>query len=591
MSQTDDIKQKIDIVDLIGEYVKLKPAGGTNFKGLCPFHREKTSSFYVSRDKQLWYCFGCGAGGDHFAFVMQMEGTDFSEALRELAEKAGVEVKRFITEHANQKTRLLALIDLAARFYGKCLFEATGALEARGYIERRGIPEDLAKQFQLGYAPDRWDTLAGFLTKKGYREQEIIDAGLGIRRQDRSGIYDRFRHRVMFPIHDVRGKVVGFSGRALDESRDEGKYINTPQTILYNKSQVLYGLHLAKAAVKEAGAMVIVEGNMDVIASHKAGVGAVVASSGTALTTEQLTLIRRFTDTIAICFDADLAGEHAAKRGIDLALEVGMNVRVIRLPSGVKDPDELVAKNPDAWRETIRGATDVMTYYFNQVFSAGAPQSASDKKHVGKLLLPEIARLTDAIERAHWIRELAARLGVSEAVLEEGLVQYKKNPEPRSQNPVEVVEEKMDRRAKLAEEFMAMLLAREDLVSEFIEKMRPEHLPEPYQSLYLLFVPVYHGRQAHPDTPERVFAAFRKIVETDSPGLLPHVDKFAVLGEERYQGPNAEIQKEFERIRVALGEYAIKEQRTTLATKLREAEAHGNRAEVEEIIQKFNELV
>ncbi|MBI4133198.1 DNA primase, partial [Candidatus Uhrbacteria bacterium] len=538
MSTTDEVKQRIDIVDLVGEYVKLKPAGGSNFKAACPFHREKTPSFYVSRDKQLWYCFGCGAGGDHFAFVMQLEGLDFSEALRQLAEKAGVEVKRFITEHANIKTRLLSLVDLAARFYHKCLLEAEGAAGAREYLKTRGLTNELIEKFQLGYAPDRWDGLVGFLAKKGYREQEMIEAGVAVRRQDRTSTYDRFRHRIMFPVADARGKVVGFSGRLLDPTRDEGKYINTPQTLLYNKSQLLYGLHLAKTAIKEAEAVVVVEGNMDVIASHKAGVDSVVASSGTALTTEQLALIRRFTETIALCFDADLAGENAAKRGIDLALEAGMNVRVITLPEGTKDPDDLVSKNPSAWKETIRSATDVMTYYFNRTFTGGAPQSGRDKKHAGHLLLPEIARLADPIERAHWTRELARRLGVTEAVLEEGLMKYRKGGEQKKEvRAGEVLTtHPADRRSKLADEFVAMLLARDDLAADFVVKMRPEYLPEPHQSLYLLFMPVYHGREATAASDERIFAVFRKIIEIDSPGFLSHVDRLAMVGEERYRG-------------------------------------------------------
>lgn len=597
MSQTDDIKQRLDIVDLVGEYVKLKPAGGSNFKALCPFHHEKTPSFNVSREKQLWYCFGCAKGGDAFKFVMEIEGVEFQEALAELAEKTGVEITRFTSENINQRARLLALLDLAARFYQVVLLEGDGAAPAREYLVGRGLTDELMRKFQLGYAPDRWDSLVTFQKKKGYREAELIQAGLAIQRQDGSGIYDRFRGRITFPIHDVRGKVVGFSGRLLDESREEGKYINTPQTPVYNKSQVLYGLHLAKTAIKASSAVVMVEGNMDVIASHKANVEAVVASSGTALTREQITLLRRFTDNLLMCFDADLAGENAAKRGIDLALEEGMNVKVIRLALA-KDPDEMVRRDPAAWRRAIAGATDVMTYYFEQVFREGAPHEAAGKKRAGKLLLPEIARLQDPIERAHWLAELATRLDVSAAVLQEAILKLKKNPDqrsetrdPRNQNTVLIVSDGMDRRTRLAEAFIALLFAKEELVLPLTEFVRPEDVPPPYHALYTRFVGMYHENQKSAQGGGKIFATLRQNIAQELPDLLPVVDKLALVSEGHVGEDMARLREEGARIGEALHEFARREARETLARELHEAEGRGDAAKVEELARRFSELI
>lgn len=595
MSQTDDIKQKLDIADLIGEYITLKPAGSAAFKASCPFHKEKTPSFHVSRERQIWHCFGCNEGGDHFAFVMKMEGVDFPEALRQLAEKTGVEIKRFVSESANAKGRMLEVLDLAARFYHKLFLDGETAALARAYIDKRGISAEAREIFQLGYSPDRWDGLLTVLKKRGYRDQELIGAGLAIRRQDSTGAYDRFRHRVMFPIFDVRGKVVGFAARLLDEKREEGKYINTPETPAYHKGQILYGLHLAKQAIKEAGAVVIVEGNIDVIASHEAGVKNVVASSGTALTVEQITILKRFTDTLLVCFDADPAGEHAAKRGIDLALEAGMNVRVIQLV-GAKDPDELVRRDPKAWPAAIAEATDVMTYYFNRVFISGNPKLAADKKQAGNVLLPEIRRLPNAIERSHWLHELSTHLGVGEEVLREAMAGLPVSKQPKqttaeaARKPVVIT----DRRVKLAEAFMAMLFARPDIRSEAITKARGEDIPTPYQALYLAFVTRYHVANEPPATVQEtaLFAQLRAELEGSSPELLPLFDRLTIEGERSFAAPSRpEILTELERIAAGLASLAVRDARELIARDLRDAELAGDTSRVNELTKKFKETV
>lgn len=598
MSQTEEIKERLDIAELIGEYITLKSAGSGSFKAVCPFHREKSPSFYVSTEKQIWHCFGCDVGGDHFAFLMQLEGIDFPEALRQLAEKAGVVIQRYATEEANTKTRLYKILDLAVRFYHKYLLEAPSAQIARDYLLRRAVPSDLIENFQLGYAPDRWDALVGFLKKRGFHDQEIIDAGLAIRRHDGTGVYDRFRHRVMFPITDVRGRMVGFSGRLLDETRDEGKYINTPQTAIYNKSQVLYGLHLAKAAIKKAAAAVIVEGNMDVIASHKADVLGVVASSGTALTREQINLLRRFTDTLLVCFDADAAGEHAAKRGIDLALEEGMNVKVIRLV-GAKDPDELVKQDLSKWQASVQSATDIMTYYFDKAFANGDPKTAADKKQAGKTLLPEIARLPDPIERTHWMKQLSERLDVPESVLWQTAERYrtpsdgrnaKANASPAVTTPVRV-----DRRTKLMEQLLGMLFGHPEMHHEVANRIQSEDLTDPHRSLYLSFVSRYHEHDVHKEATDipknNFFIYFRQKMADDNPDIIPLLDRLVLEGEQLFASQALPALKdELELIAQALHKIAQHEVRSILAHELRNAERTGDNSKIEELSKKYSEL-
>ncbi|MBI4280720.1 DNA primase [Candidatus Uhrbacteria bacterium] len=597
MPPTDDIKQRLDLVDLISEFVKLKPAGSNSFKANCPFHREKTPSFYVSREKQIWHCFGCSLGGDHFAFLMQMEGIDFPEALRQLAEKTGLEIQRFSSEGVNRKVRLLKLLDLTARFFHKCLMEAEAAKIARDYLARRGVPAEMTEKFLLGYAPDRWDALLTVLKKHGFSETEMIEAGLVIRREGRSGGYDRFRHRLIFPIADVSGKIVGFTGRLLDEARQEGKYINTPQTLVYNKSQALYGLSLAKQAIKDAGAVILVEGNLDVIASHKAGAAGVVASSGTALTTEQLALLWRFTDTVLVCFDADPAGEQAAKRGIDLALEEGMNVKVIRLQNA-KDPDELVVKDPALWRRAIAEATDVMSYYFQRVFATGAPHTASDKKRVGNLLLPEIVRLQNPIERDHWIKELSHRLDVSESILLETMAQQKKNasgsPARREAVSAPLASQPLDRRALLSEEILALIFSRSELREDILNKISADHLSDPYRRLYLFFISRYSVQDnlSTSDKPEQIFfGILRSQFLGEQADLLPLFDRLILQGERNYgeREPRL-VRDEGWRMIESLRTLAVRDQRALLTQELRAAEQAGDAGKIQELTKKFTNL-
>lgn len=429
MKDTEQIKEKLDIVDIISEYVQLKPAG-VNHKGLCPFHQEKSPSFMANRERQSWHCFGCGKGGDVFTFVQDIEGMEFIEALKYLAQKAGITLTNTFQDHTKQdeKQRLKTVNAAAAQFFHNVLIQLPGAKSAREYAARRGLTEPIILSWQIGFAPDQWDLLTKYLLKKGHAIDDLVLSGLTIKRDQADkasgrGYYDRFRGRIMFPIWDVHGNVVGFTGRVLVETDTSGgKYVNTPQTPLYDKSRVVFGLNKAKQAIRSNNLIVMVEGQMDVIAAHQAGMEHVIATSGTALTEEQVRLLKRYSENLSMAFDADAAGEKAAKRGIDLAIQEGMHVKVIQIPEGAgKDPDECIKKNPAIWQEAVLDATGIMEWYFNRTFLKKNISDARQKQEIVDILLPEIARIPFAVERDHWLQELAGRLSVDAVVLREDM--------------------------------------------------------------------------------------------------------------------------------------------------------------------------
>ncbi|MEK9158840.1 MAG: DNA primase, partial [Patescibacteria group bacterium] len=397
----EEIKSKIDLADLVGEYVQLKKAG-VNYKAPCPFHHEKTPSFLVSKEKQIWHCFGCGEGGDIFGFIMRIEGLDFPEALKLLAERAGVKLQEFHSEiSASARNRILDILKMAAKFYHKILLDSSQAEEARQYLNKRQVAAEMLEEFQIGYIPDEWDILTNFLLKKGFGINDLVAAGLTIKKEG-GGYYDRFRGRIMFPIADVHGNVVGFTGRLLNENKVEagGKYVNTPQTIVFDKSRLLYALDRAKQVARKQNKLIIVEGQMDVVSCYQFGQTNTVASSGTALTLDQVKLIKRFTNNIYIAFDMDAAGQHAADRGIDLALSEGMNIKIIVVPKDfAKDPDECLKKDPAVWFKSVEEARSIMDYFFDKTFAGRDLKNPEKRGEAAKILLEQISRLGDTVEQ------------------------------------------------------------------------------------------------------------------------------------------------------------------------------------------------
>jgi DNA primase len=431
MSVVDEIKQQLDIVDFINGYVPLKKAG-RNYKGLCPFHTEKTPSFVVFPDSQSWHCFGaCSTGGDIFEFAMRRENLDFREALSLLAERAGVDLQPLQDIDREQQDELSRLRDInsaAAQYYHRILLESPAAAATRAYLERRGVTRETMVAFQLGYALDEWHALESHLP---FDRQDLVAAGL-LSEGEHGNIYDRFRGRLMFPIRDVRGHVVGFGGRVLDDSVP--KYLNTPATPLFDKGSVLYGIDLARQAIRDSGTAILVEGYMDVIILHQCGVQNAVAVMGTALTEAHLKMLRRITKKLIFALDPDQAGLLAVERGVEVAREglehkvvpipgargmvryerqLEAEIRILTLPDGL-DPDELILEDRARWDRLVADARPVADYFFELAFAGADLESAKSKRAVAERLLPVIAAMDSPVERSHYLQRLAQRLRTDE---------------------------------------------------------------------------------------------------------------------------------------------------------------------------------
>lgn len=418
MKDTDQIKQKLDIVELVNEYTPLKKAG-RNFTARCPFHAEKTPSFIVSPDRQTWHCFGaCSEGGDIFSFYMKQEQVTFPEALKDLAEKAGVPLTGAY-EHDSvwkERKRLYEINHLASEYYHYLLTTHPHGEVGRLYQKSRKITDKTARTFMLGYAPNGWRNLIPFLKRKGYHEDEIEKAGLIIK--GNSGYYDRFRGRFMFTLRDHREQIIGFSGRVLGESK-QAKYINSPETPLYHKGSVVYGLDTAKDAIRSEGYVIIVEGEFDVLSAFQAGFANTVAIKGTALTQDQLKLLKRFAPEMRLALDMDIAGDSAARKGIEMADELDLAVRIIEIPGG-KDLDEALNSNIGPVKEAITHASSIYDFVLNSSLKRHTRKDAFEKKKISTEVLPIYARITNPIVRNHYVKLLAETLTISEdAVLEE----------------------------------------------------------------------------------------------------------------------------------------------------------------------------
>ncbi|MEI8103865.1 MAG: DNA primase [Candidatus Moraniibacteriota bacterium] len=442
-SQVEEIKARLSIVELIGGYVHLVKAGA-HWKACCPFHNEKTPSFTVNEERQMWHCFGCNKGGDAFAFLMEIEGLEFREALQLLAERTGVELKPYRSQSTTggsfipgegeyqtgdderapsagvSKARVFGVLELATKFGEKQLWSPVGA-KSLAYLQGRGLTDETIKQFRIGYIPKGWRHLADFLASKNFTDSEMLAAGLLIEKEGGTGGYDRFRERIMFPILDVLGRVIGFSARVepgADES--QAKYINTPETVVYHKSSVLYGIAFAKQAMKSEDQAIFVEGQMDVIAMHQAGFTQTVAVSGTALTEEQLKIIKRYTTSIRLFFDMDKAGQTAARRSTELALKAGLRVMIVAIEGG-KDAAELAQHDPDALRGAIQGAIPALDYFLQRLMVRYNRHNPEGRRDIVEDFATLLSVMPDVVERSFWLKRLAETVESDEHIVAESV--------------------------------------------------------------------------------------------------------------------------------------------------------------------------
>ncbi len=423
----DEIKSRLDVVDVIGSYIKLQKVG-SNYRGLCPFHNDHHPSLYVSPSRQIWKCFVCGAGGDVFKFVEMIEGVEFGDALRILAKKAGIKLTRQNPVIQTQRQNLYDICETATRFFEKQLNSTKAGQEVRQYLLARGLKKETISFWRLGYAPNTWYGLSGFLIKRGFEIDDILKSGLSLpskenRPEFHQRCYDRFRGRIMFPIFDLNSQVIAFTGRIFREeaNKNMGKYVNTTNNLIFNKSKVLYGLDKARIAIRENDFAIIMEGQMDVILSYQAGVKNVVASSGTSLTSEQLKIIKRYSNNLVTSFDMDAAGNSATERGIRLAQAQGFNVSVITMPPGLDPADVVSKKGNEEWKKVVKNRKSILDFYFDYAFSKFDSSRPEGKKKISGILLPIIKAVSNKIEQSSWVKELSKKLDVKEEAIEEEL--------------------------------------------------------------------------------------------------------------------------------------------------------------------------
>jgi len=598
MGQSEEIKSKLDIVEVIREYVPVK-AVGANFQALCPFHNEKTPSFIISPDKQIWHCFGCGRGGDVFSFVMEKEGLNFSEVLRHLAPKAGVVLKHENAAAYSRRNRLLDVLELAGKYYARLLEKSVGEA-ARAYLIGRGLSEETLREWKLGYSPAAWDELYKFLLTrpligKKFTDEEIFLAGLTVRKEGGRGYYDRFRDRIMFPIFDGSNNLIAFTARvnpAKEATEKMGKYINSPETPVYEKSRVLFGLSRAKTSLRREDQALIMEGQMDVITSHQHGFTNAVASSGTALTADQLKLIKRFTNNLALCFDMDEAGQIAADRGIREALRQEMNVKVVVLPEG-KDPDESLRKNPDDLKNAVAEAKPVMEYYLQKI-SAGLDLELLDNKQaVAKKALALLKDVNNRLEREFWLHKLSESLSVSETVLRESLEKLLapggviKSGETAGSGSTGIPEAaQLTREERLGELFLALLVRYPEFIPYSVSHLEPDFMAAPEQARFYNHLIIYYNKFA-----SLVYEDFRIYLEEQGASDEKLLDKLALLGEKDfYNFTSPEAQAEIIKIMAELKKFGCQKRLRKLQKAIASAEEGGRNEELQTLMAEIKNL-
>lgn len=566
MDAVEEIKARLAIEDVISEYVQLKRAG-RNWRGLSPWTNEKTPSFMVSPEKQIWHDFSSSKGGNMFSFIMEVEGVDFKGALELLARKAGIDLDQFRQPAARRggpdKRRLHDLLELAAKFYQVQFSKNKMALEY--VLKQRKFSKQTALEWRVGYSPNTGSALINYAKKQGYSEAELKQAGL-TSAGFRGTAVDMFRGRLMIPLQDPQGQVIGFTARLLEDDPEAPKYINTPQTALYDKSRHIYGLHLAKEAMRKSKFVVLVEGNLDVIASHQAGVRQVVATAGTALTEQHLKALSRFTGDIRLAFDADKAGLAATERAIPIASRVKVSLSIIDIPSG-KDPDDLIKKDPKLWQAAIDKKQYALDWLMARYGKLLDIKSAKGKREFSDIMLPVVRGLADDVERDHYLNAIAGTIDVSREALEQKFQKtagLETQPRRRRVLTPQALDKAAVENKKLQDNFLCLMLMRPTL-REFIDLVKADMLYTDEGRTLLEFLknnPGFDGKKA-PAPPKE---------------LGDYVKIEGLLYEELYQGLELnELHYEAARLQARLIEQFIKTQKAKLAEALETADEAATR--------------
>lgn len=578
MDAVEEIKSRLLVEDVIADYVELKKAG-RNFRALSPFNAERTPSFMVSPEKQIWHDFSSGKGGNMFSFVMEMEGVDFKGALELLARKAGVDLSLYQKGDAQakqNKDKALAALELATKYYQQTLLKNKTALDY--VVKKRKFNRQTLNDFRIGYAPDAHDALLNFLKKRGFAESSAKLAGLTAERY--KGLGDMFRGRVMVPLMDPQGTPIGFTARTLSDDPEVPKYINTPQTLLYDKSRHVFGLHLAKDAIRRAGFVVIVEGNLDVIASHQAGFKNVVATAGTALTAYHLKALQRFTNDIRLSFDQDRAGVAAAERAIATAQDVHVQLAIITIEKA-KDPDELIQKNPSLWEKAINKPQYAMDWLLERYQKIYDITTAHGKRTFTDVLLQTIARLEDSVEQDHYLLELTKLTEVSEAAMRSKLEVTKGGGNAPIRRAKTLNVEHVGNDPYMFEDQLLCLLVSYPITRRLLETEKGILVfssPERQR--------VYEFVETNPHL------SFNETIPEDLKDVEDYVKILLLKAEELYNSFDSnERLRELKDLIQKLTKKYQKQQKQELTEAIRTAETAGDDKQVAKLLDKFNELL
>ncbi|MDD3491355.1 MAG: DNA primase [Candidatus Pacebacteria bacterium] len=616
LSPVEEIKNKLDIVEVIGQYLKLEKTGA-NYRALCPFHKEKTPSFFVSPSRQIWHCFGCNAGGDIFTFVMRIENIEFKEALGMLAKKAGVRLKHESPQARSQKQRLIDINKQAVIFFENNLWQNK---EVMDYLYQRGLKDETIKEFHLGWALDDWRGLSSFLIKKGFKPEEIVASGLAISKKDPTNIninqntrykmqstdiYDRFRSRIMFPIDDSVQQIVGFTGRifqgknplkTIKDIEATGKYVNSPQTLIFDKSMILYGLSKSKPHLYSQEETLLVEGQMDFLAVWQSGIKNVVAGSGTALTPNQLKILKRYNNTLILGFDMDEAGELAAERTIELALDKEFNIKILRLIEGKDLADFIDMKEKDKTekgitiQELIKKAKPIMDFYFERAQKLGDKDNIQGKKAIASYFLPKIQKLNNVIEKSFWLNKLSRFLNIPEQALREELEKLSKNKatmvrsitdENESLYEFPIVESLL-RIEIIAERIIAFLIKSPQLKKNALDY--EEYFPHRFKEIFKIIKNISSAKEIDRNNLVKLNLDEEISEKINQLGLRADYET------ELLEKFNVSLKDELDKELKELKKESIKQQMSEIESKIRNAEKDNDKKSLEELMKKFNQL-
>ena len=581
------IKDRLNIVEVVSGYLKLEKTG-INLRARCPFHGEKSASFFVSPARQSFKCFGCGLGGSVFDFVMKMEGIEFGDALRLLAHRAGVALPTHQPEAQTKRTRLYEICELSAKFFEKQLSASVVGQKVQQYLSGRGLKPETIKQWRLGYGPDQWQALGDFLVGQNYQREEIVEAGLAVVSEKGKAPYDRFRGRIIFPVFDAHCQIIGFGGRVFGEkSKAEmgAKYINTPATLLYDKSRVLYGLHLAKTEIRRNDQCVLTEGYTDVILAHQAGFVNTISTSGTAMTNQHLQIIKRYTNNLLMAFDADAGGDAATTRGIDLALAEEFNVKVIAMPQGL-DPADVISQDATKWAQCLESAKDIVAFYFALALHRFDKTSAEGKKQIAQMVLPVLKKIANSIIRSHWLGQLALLLNISEDVLAAEMAKIKINPVASYSQSADLAKSEIGekpsklRREILQERLVGLLLACPEGL-DFVENAHFDFftIPSAREAITAL--------KTNPvDSPEAAWAVCQKLSQ-EKQEMAEFLAQTMFWAEESQSVEDlfAEIQLCLEQLKGL----ATRQNLQTLGAAIRQAETASDEAQLIDLMREFSQ--